>query len=119
MGQSLVQMTIFLGDPTSRWHGLECLLWVASATGPICSWSGSFSKAYFVRSHMRPKSLLARASSQGTARVPPDVPYRGDCWQRMDICLPPQDGLRDLPLLLFMHGGGWSKRNGWGSWLAT
>jgi acetyl esterase/lipase len=40
------------------------------------------------------------------SRVLLDVPYGGDYWQRMDIYLPPQDGLRDLPVLLFLHGGG-------------
>ena len=39
----------------------------------------------------------------------PDVPYGADHWQCIDIYLAPQDGLRDLPVLLFLHGGGWSK----------
>jgi hypothetical protein len=36
MGQSLVRKTIFLGIPTSRWHGLECLLWVGPCRSADC-----------------------------------------------------------------------------------
>src|SRR5580704_13410235 len=50
-----------------------------------------------------------------TTRVLLDVPYGDDFWQRIDIYLPAQPGLRDLPVLLFLHGGGWS--NGYKEWM--
>ena len=50
-----------------------------------------------------------------TTRVLLDVPYGDDYWQRLDIYLPAKDGLRDLPVLLFLHGGGWS--NGYKEWM--
>ena len=43
-----------------------------------------------------------------SARILRDIPYGADPRQRLDIFLPPQPGLRDLPVLLFMHGGGWT-----------
>ena len=50
-----------------------------------------------------------------TSRVLLDVPYGDDYWQRLDLYLPAQAGLRDLPVLLFLHGGGWS--NGYKEWM--
>ena len=43
-----------------------------------------------------------------------DVPYGGDYWQKIDIYLPPNAALRDLPVLLFFHGGGWT--HGYKEW---
>ncbi|MCX7382421.1 MAG: alpha/beta hydrolase [Alphaproteobacteria bacterium] len=42
-----------------------------------------------------------------TTRVVLDVPYGADPWQRIDIYLPDQPNLIDLPVLVFLHGGGW------------
>jgi hypothetical protein len=50
------------------------------------------------------------------SRVLLDVPYGDDYWQRIDIYLPAQDRLHDLPVLLFLHGGGWS--NGYKEWIS-
>jgi arylformamidase len=51
--------------------------------------------------------ILARSRAVAmNSRVLLDVPYGDDYWQRIDIYLPAQDGLRDLPVLLFLHGGG-------------
>jgi hypothetical protein len=33
-----------------------------------------------------------------------DVPYDGDYWQKLDIYLPPDAALRDLPVMLFLAG---------------
>jgi acetyl esterase/lipase len=41
-------------------------------------------------------------------RVLRDITYGRDPRQRMDIFLPQQPDLRDLPVLLFMHGGAWT-----------
>jgi arylformamidase len=60
--------------------------------------------------------ILARSCVVAmNSRVLLDVPYGDDYWQRMDIYLPAQDDLRDLPVLLFLHGGGWS--NGYKEWM--
>jgi acetyl esterase/lipase len=60
--------------------------------------------------------ILARSRVVAmTSRVLLDVPYGDDYWQRMDIYLPSQDSLCDLPVLLFLHGGGWS--NGYKEWM--
>src|SRR5580704_13901222 len=47
-------------------------------------------------------------SAAAHARVLRDIPYGADPRQRMDIFLPREPGPRDLPVLLFMHGGGWT-----------
>ena len=37
-----------------------------------------------------------------------DVPYRGDdYWQKLDIFMPATGGRAALPVLCFLHGGGW------------
>jgi arylformamidase len=41
-------------------------------------------------------------------RVLRDIAYGADLRQRMDIFLPRQMDLRNLPVLLFMHGGAWT-----------
>jgi arylformamidase len=41
-------------------------------------------------------------------RVLRDIAYGIDPRQRMDIFLPRQLGVRDLPVLMFMHGGAWT-----------
>ena len=60
--------------------------------------------------------ILARSRVVAmSSRVLLDMSYGDDDWQRIDIYLPAQDGLRDLPVLLFLHGGGWS--NGYKEWM--
>ncbi len=60
--------------------------------------------------------ILARSRAVAmSSRVLLDISYGDDYWQRIDIYLPTQDGLRDLPVLLFLHGGGWS--NGYKEWM--
>ena len=52
--------------------------------------------------------LRRSADAAPQVRVLPDVPYGSDPRQRMDIYLPRHSGHRDLPVLLFMHGGAWT-----------
>ena len=52
--------------------------------------------------------LALSAAAAANMRVLRDIPYGADPRQRMDIYLPRQPGPRDLPVLLFMHGGGWT-----------
>jgi acetyl esterase/lipase len=60
--------------------------------------------------------ILARSRAVATSsQVVLDVPYGGDYWQQIDLYLPAQSGLKDLPVLLFLHGGGWS--NGYKEWM--
>ncbi len=60
--------------------------------------------------------ILGRSRAVAAAgRVLLDVPYGDDYWQRLDLYLPARDGLGDLPVLLFLHGGGWS--NGYKEWM--
>jgi arylformamidase len=50
-----------------------------------------------------------------TTRVVLDVRYGDDAWQKLDIYLPAEAGFSELPVLLFLHGGGWS--NGHKEWM--
>ena len=52
--------------------------------------------------------LKLSAGAASHARVLRDIAYGTDPRQRLDIFLPPQPGLGDLPVLLFMHGGAWT-----------
>jgi arylformamidase len=49
---------------------------------------------------------LSRETAAAT-RCLLDVPYGPDYWQKMDIYLPPGRNHRDLPVFMFLHGGGW------------
>lgn len=49
---------------------------------------------------------LSRAAAE-TTRCLLDVPYGPDYWQKIDIFLPPGRDHRDLPVFMFLHGGGW------------
>ena len=43
-----------------------------------------------------------------TTRCEIDIAYRGDdYWQKLDIFMPPDAGLLQLPVVCFLHGGGW------------
>jgi arylformamidase len=44
-----------------------------------------------------------------------DVAYGDDYWQKIDIFLPDDASVRDVPVLLFMHGGAW--RHGFKEWM--
>jgi arylformamidase len=50
-----------------------------------------------------------------TSRCKLDVPYGDDEWQRLDIYLPRQENLRDLPVFANIHGGGWT--HGYKEWM--
>jgi hypothetical protein len=52
--------------------------------------------------------LKLSAAAASHVRVLRDVAYGTDPRQRLDIFLPRQTDLRDLPVLLFMHGGAWT-----------
>jgi acetyl esterase/lipase len=52
--------------------------------------------------------LRRSADAASQTRMLRDVAYGSDPRQRMDIYLPRQSGMRDLPVLLFMHGGAWT-----------
>ncbi len=52
--------------------------------------------------------LQLSAAAASHVRVLRDVAYGTDPRQRLDIFLPRQTDLRDLPVLLFMHGGAWT-----------
>jgi len=43
-----------------------------------------------------------------------DIPYGSDFFHKLDIFLPNDAGLKNLPVLVFMHGGAW--RNGFKEW---
>jgi acetyl esterase/lipase len=43
-----------------------------------------------------------------------DVPYGPNPWQTLDIYLPDDQAATNLPVLMFMHGGGWT--NGYKEW---
>ena len=50
---------------------------------------------------------LSRAAAQST-RCVLDLAYGGDPAQTLDLYLPADPGARDLPVLMLMHGGGWT-----------
>jgi acetyl esterase/lipase len=58
---------------------------------------------------------LARSRAVAAAsRVVLDVPYGEDYWQKLDLYLPDDRTAKDLPVLLFLHGGGWT--HGYKEW---
>ena len=48
---------------------------------------------------------LSRAVA-ASSRCVLDVAYGANYWQKLNIYLPEAENLKDLPVLLFMHGGG-------------
>jgi acetyl esterase/lipase len=58
--------------------------------------------------HYAQECLRLSAIAVAEGRVIGDIAYGGERRQRMDLYLPKQTGLRDLPVLLFMHGGAWT-----------
>ena len=60
--------------------------------------------------------ILARSKKVAeTARVILDQAYGPDYWQKVDLYLPEDRNLTGLPVLVFLHGGGWS--NGYKEWM--
>jgi arylformamidase len=51
-----------------------------------------------------------------TTRCALDVPYGPDPVQRLDIYLPEREDLKDLPIFINIHGGGWT--HGYKEWMA-
>lgn len=60
--------------------------------------------------------ILAKSrAAQATLPTVLDVAYGDDYWQKLDIYLPCEKGLRNLPVLCFLHGGAWV--NGFKEWM--
>lgn len=60
--------------------------------------------------------ILARSKAVAeSSRAVLDQAYGADYWQRLDLYLPEDKTARDLPVFLFLHGGGWS--NGYKEWM--
>ncbi len=58
----------------------------------------------------------SRAAQANHSRTVLEVPYGDDYWQKLDVYLPADPAVRDLPLLCFVHGGAWA--NGCKEWMA-
>lgn len=50
---------------------------------------------------------LSRRAAE-SVRCELDIAYGSDYWQKLDVYLPRHRDIRDVPVLLFMHGGGWT-----------
>ncbi len=59
--------------------------------------------------------LQATAKVLATTRHVLDIPFGTDDWQKLDLYLPHDTSARDMPTLLFMHGGYWT--HGHKEWL--
>ncbi len=59
--------------------------------------------------------LAQTAEVQARVRHVLDISYGDDYWQKIDLYLPDDTGARDMPTLLFMHGGYWT--HGYKDWL--
>ena len=57
----------------------------------------------------RSREVVARS------RTAFDIPYGDDFFQKLDIFLPDDEELTDLPILIFYHGGAW--RHGYKEWM--
>lgn len=54
--------------------------------------------------------VLERAKEAATkCRVVFDIPYGEDFFQQLDIWLPREEPATNLPVLVYVHGGGWQK----------
>jgi acetyl esterase/lipase len=58
--------------------------------------------------HYAQECLRLSALAANQTRVLRDIAYGSEPRQRMDLYLPKPTGLRELPVLLFMHGGAWT-----------
>lgn len=56
-------------------------------------------------------SSLLHAADRDAIKVIPDVPYvpNGDANQKLDLYLPTHSGDQPLPLIIWIHGGGWQR----------
>lgn len=69
---------------------------------PIQKKMGAEGEAYAAEILRRSREVM------GTARVVLDQAYGDDYWQKVDLYLPADAAAaRDLPVLVFLHGGGW------------
>jgi acetyl esterase/lipase len=59
--------------------------------------------------------LILSKSVSEKSRCVLDVAYGHDYWQRMDIYLPDDASKKNLPVLMFAHGGGWT--HGYKEWM--
>ena len=65
--------------------------------------------AYSAWAIERSRKVVARS------RTALDIPYGDDFFQKLDIFLPEDETLIDLPILIFFHGGAW--RHGYKEWM--
>ncbi|MCE2483059.1 MAG: alpha/beta hydrolase [Alphaproteobacteria bacterium] len=65
--------------------------------------------AYSAWAIERSREVVARS------RTALDIPYGDDFFQKLDIFLPDDEELADLPILIFYHGGAW--RHGYKEWM--
>ncbi len=61
------------------------------------------------------RALARSRKVVATSRTVLDVPYGEDYYQKIDIFLPADKGLNAVPVLLFIHGGGW--QHGFKEWM--
>ena len=61
------------------------------------------------------RALARSRKVVATSRTLLDVPYGKDYYQKIDIFLPADKGLNAVPVLLFIHGGGW--QHGFKEWM--
>lgn len=61
------------------------------------------------------KILVLSKSVTEKRRCVLDVAYGKDYWQKIDIYLPEDYSIKDLPVLMFAHGGGWT--HGYKEWM--
>jgi arylformamidase len=68
---------------------------------PIQKKMGPEGEAYAAEILSRSREVMRKA------RVALDLAYGSDYWQKVDLYLPEDAKARDLPVLIFLHGGGW------------
>ena len=61
------------------------------------------------------RALSASEIAAGRVRNDLDIPYGNDYWQKVDVYLPEDRSLANLPVILFIHGGGWT--HGYKEWM--
>jgi arylformamidase len=60
------------------------------------------------------KALALSRAAAAQCRTVLDVSYGGDYWRSLDLWLPTDTAARDVPVLLYMHGGGFT--HGYKEW---